>query len=282
MKKEILFSWLVLPAICILLTATAVPGVQINWGAGNYPILDETGSPLEDGDLAQLIWDWDQDGIDPPGTDGLPSDGDVLIDSSFIGNGSFAPGTFSENTLTGMVSPGDVLYVRAWNGASSSVATYFGDTEGHIPRLWTIDSNLDFTLDATQNSSWNTTSGWTGISESTLYKQTFAFSLYQNYPNPFNRMTTVVYTVPGTVTYSLGEGNERKVVSADQNTVNLKVYDVTGRLVKTLVKGNQKAGYYKIGWEGKDNGGRRVASGVYFYSLTVGEKRAVQKLVLMR
>ena len=273
---------IVVTATCLLLSASISHSVQINWGAGNYPILDEMGNPLEDGDLAQLIWDQDRDGIDPPGTDGLPSDGDVLIDISSIGNGSFAPGSFSENTYTGMVSPGDVLYVRAWNGSSPSVANYFGDTRDHIPTLWTIDSNLDFTLDATQNSSWNTTSGWTGVSESTLFNQTYAFSLHQNYPNPFVQTTKIIFTVPGTVTYTLGEGNERKIVSADQNTVNLKVYDVTGRLVKTLLKGSQKAGYYRMEWGGRDNGGRQVASGVYFYSLVVGEKRAVQKLVLMR
>ena len=74
-------------------------------------------------------------------------------------------------------------------------------------------------------------------------------TLEQNYPNPFNPQTHIRYGLPA---------------SAD---VQLKIYDVLGRLVKTLVNNQQSAGNYKVIWNGLDNGNNQVSSGVYFYNL---------------
>lgn len=280
-KKLCLFS-LLLPATCFLLTAPAVHGVLINWGAGVNPIFNVDGAPLADGSFVQLIWDRDLDGIDPPDSDGLPADGDELLSSSFIGHGSFFPGTFSENTETGDVTVGSVVYVRAWNGETPGEATYYGDTQGHTPSLWTIDSDLDYTLDATFNSSWGMQTGWTGVEESNLFTHTYAYALFQNYPNPFGRTTKILFTVPGTLTYRLGENGERKTVSAEKKKVSIRVYDVAGRLVKRLVDERKDPGVYRIEWKGRDHGERTVASGVYFYSLVVGKETSVRKMVLMK
>lgn len=77
--------------------------------------------------------------------------------------------------------------------------------------------------------------------------------LEQNAPNPFRPATAIAYTVPG-------NGN-----------VQLKVFGVTGRLVRNLVCEFQTAGRYKVVWDGRDMAGRRATSGIYFYRLVTGE-----------
>ena len=140
-------------ALLLLVTLTSIAfAVSINWGAFD-PIYDETGvgnTPLADGDITQLIWDTAGDGIDPPGQAGYPTDDDQLLDEWVIGG--FFPGTFSWNTNTTIVGPGDIVYVRAWNSNSLSTATHYGDSP-----TFTIDSPLDFTFDATASGSFATT-----------------------------------------------------------------------------------------------------------------------------
>jgi len=67
-----------------------------------------------------------------------------------------------------------------------------------------------------------------------------------------------------------------------ESPVVLKVYDVSGRVVRTLVSGREKAGYHEVVWDGRVEGGKRVGSGVYFYRLTAGSFSAVRKLVKVR
>ncbi|GEM_PF-6510125 len=97
-----------------------------------------------------------------------------------------------------------------------------------------------------------------------------SFELYQNYPNPFNPETTISYQLPPT-----GQ--------AANNQVNLTVYNLNGQIVRRLVKGNQPAGTYSVKWDGTDDHGVPVASGVYFYRLTTGSGFvATRKMVLLR
>lgn len=139
-----------------LIFAVTVLAVSINWGAGNHPIYDETGVGgmlLGDGDVVQLIWDADQDGIDPPGGDGLPQSGDQLLDISAIGVGAFPnSGKFSDNVNTNIVGVGAVVYARAWNGGSLAAATHYGNSP-----LATVTSNVAFTFDCTADGSFATT-----------------------------------------------------------------------------------------------------------------------------
>ena len=90
------------------------------------------------------------------------------------------------------------------------------------------------------------------------------FALHQSYPNPFNPQVTIQFDLP---------------VSCD---VDLAIYDVLGRRVRTLVAGLQPAGSRTITWDGKDQNGSRVSSGIYFYRLTAGGFVETKKMVLMK
>ncbi len=89
-------------------------------------------------------------------------------------------------------------------------------------------------------------------------------SLAQNHPNPFNPTTTIGYSI------------------AKDNEVSLTVYDVAGAKVRTLVNERQKADTYKVTWDGMNDTGTRVASGVYFYKLVAGSFVKTKKMVLLK
>ncbi|MBN2289222.1 MAG: T9SS type A sorting domain-containing protein [Candidatus Glassbacteria bacterium] len=93
-----------------------------------------------------------------------------------------------------------------------------------------------------------------------------AFALGQNYPNPFNPSTTIAFDIP--------EGKEA--------FVRLNVYNIRGQLVRTLASETMDEGSYKIEWDGKDNNGRFVASGVYFYRIQAGEFSKTRKMVILK
>jgi hypothetical protein len=91
------------------------------------------------------------------------------------------------------------------------------------------------------------------------------FSLGQNYPNPFNPNTAIEFAVPVT-----------------GGIVTLKVYDVTGRLVQTLVDGYLTAGLKTITWDGKDAHGQNVSTGIYFYQLKAKGFIKTRKMLLIK
>jgi hypothetical protein len=93
-----------------------------------------------------------------------------------------------------------------------------------------------------------------------------AFALGQNYPNPFNPSTTIAYDIP--------EG--------DNVQVQLKVYNMRGQLVRTLVNESKSEGSYQVQWDGTDNYGRRVSSSVYFYRIKAGEFSKTRKMVILK
>ena len=90
------------------------------------------------------------------------------------------------------------------------------------------------------------------------------FELSQNYPNPFNPTTRIQFTIP------------------KAGHVDLVVYDLLGRKVKTLVNDDRHVGKHTVTWNGTDDQGFSVSSGVYFYRLAAGELSKVQKMMLMK
>ncbi|MCX6825855.1 MAG: T9SS type A sorting domain-containing protein, partial [candidate division Zixibacteria bacterium] len=67
-----------------------------------------------------------------------------------------------------------------------------------------------------------------------------------------------------------------------QSNVNIIIFDILGKTVRTIEVGNQKAGYHSIKWDGSDAGNLPAASGIYFYQLIAGNFRQTRKMVLLR
>ncbi len=91
------------------------------------------------------------------------------------------------------------------------------------------------------------------------------YFLGQNYPNPFNPSTKILYGL------------------TRQSKTKVSVYSVTGQLVRTLVDELQTAGHYTVVWDGTNNDGLRVSSGVYFYDLEIaGTEKQRRRMVLLK
>jgi hypothetical protein len=80
------------------------------------------------------------------------------------------------------------------------------------------------------------------------------YLLFQNYPNPFNQSTKIEFAL------------------SHSGLVSLNIYDILGRKVKTLVSENLSSGYKSVLWDGKDDFGNEVSSGIYFYQLKIGDR----------
>ncbi len=94
------------------------------------------------------------------------------------------------------------------------------------------------------------------------------FNLDQNYPNPFNPVTTISYSIPAEADKGL-------------NT-SLRVFNILGQEVITLVDRPQRAGTYSVQWDGTSNSGNKVTSGVYFYQLVHGGQKDTRKMILLK
>jgi hypothetical protein len=90
------------------------------------------------------------------------------------------------------------------------------------------------------------------------------FALRQNTPNPFGKETVIQYQLPKT------------------SHAELKIYNIVGQHIKTIVDKSQEPGIYQLGWNGKDDKGRKVSSGIYFYRLQAGNFTATKKLLFLK
>jgi hypothetical protein len=90
------------------------------------------------------------------------------------------------------------------------------------------------------------------------------FELSQNYPNPFNPSTVISYQIP------------------QSEMVTLEIFNTLGQRVRTLVNENQESGRYEVQWDGKNNSGNSLSSGVYLYRLNAGNYIKTLKMILLR
>ncbi|MEK7729701.1 MAG: FlgD immunoglobulin-like domain containing protein, partial [candidate division KSB1 bacterium] len=90
------------------------------------------------------------------------------------------------------------------------------------------------------------------------------FTLAQNYPNPFNPSTNIAFALPA------------------RAEVSLKIYNVSGQLVRTLMNETRAAGQHVVQWDGKNSAGQEAASGVYWYRLQSGKQALQKQMTLMR
>lgn len=90
------------------------------------------------------------------------------------------------------------------------------------------------------------------------------FALQQNFPNPFNAQTTITFDLPSA------------------GWAELSLHNVVGQQVATLVHGFRRAGTYRLRWDGRDDAGRHLTTGVYFYRLKGGGKKMTRRMTLLR
>jgi flagellar hook assembly protein FlgD len=90
------------------------------------------------------------------------------------------------------------------------------------------------------------------------------YSLSQNYPNPFNPTTQISFELP------------------TSGIVNLTIYDILGKKVRELVNDFKPVGKYQIIWDGKNDDGEAVTSGLYIYKIIMGEYSKSRKMLLLR
>jgi len=90
------------------------------------------------------------------------------------------------------------------------------------------------------------------------------FALEQNFPNPFNPSTTIRYELP------------------EEAMVNVTIYDMMGRVVRTVVNMEQTAGFKSVRWNATNNAGQPVSAGLYLYTIQAGEFRQTKKMVLLK
>jgi hypothetical protein len=174
--------------------------------------------------------------------------------------------TVSDDYVTIKYSPtGDELWVTKYNGPGDggdyATAIVLDDT-GHVYVAgysfggWSPLGMEDFTTIKY--------SQVPGVSENDtkiIPDQVFAT---QNYPNPFKGFTQINYGIP------------------QRMMVNLSIYDATGQLVKTLVDETKTPGYYTVNWNGTDNRGRVMATGVYFLQMVTNGVIETRKLIRIR
>ena len=90
------------------------------------------------------------------------------------------------------------------------------------------------------------------------------YAIHQNYPNPFNPVTTLRYDLP------------------ENAMVNITIYDMLGRQVKTLMNHTQDAGYKSIIWDATNDYGKPVSAGIYLYRIQSGKYISTKKIVLLK
>ena len=104
----------------------------------------------------------------------------------------------------------------------------------------------------------------TDVIDETNYSLPTEFGLDQNYPNPFNPETEIPFQLP------------------KESHVVLKIFNIRGQLVRTLIQADYAPGFHSIRWDGKDNNGMTVSSGLYIYRFQAGDFVQVKKMSLLR
>jgi hypothetical protein len=182
-------------------------------------------------------------------------------------------GAFVNNECRGVVKPIYVgtpydkyyYFLLVYSNAISGEQMHFRFFDSSEQAVHLASQVLSFKQDSLVGSVatpyvWNISATGVG-NEQMLPKE---FSLSQNYPNPFNPATIIRYALP------------------KESYVEIIVYDLLGQKVKTLVAENQSSGYRSIAWDGTDNSGGKVSSGMYLYRMVAGSFVQAKKLVMLK
>jgi hypothetical protein len=244
-----------------------IVGFTFSFGAGvNDVYLIKTDS------LGDTLWTGTYGGI---GSDGgftiqKTSDGGYIIVG---GTRSFGAGS-RDVYLIKTDSLGDTLWTRSYGGIANEAGFSVQETMdgGYIISGWTdsFGAGLYDVYLIKTDSLGNVQVGVEEEGKDNEKLKMQNFKLMQNHPNPFHYSTVIRYQIP----YTNPESNI-------PNHVSLKIYDLAGRLVETLVDEKKKAGVYQVFWDGRSTVSV-VRSGIYFYRLKSGDNTTTRKMILLR
>ena len=152
-------------------------------------------------------------------------------------------------------------------GAESAVRLLHYDTTALPPQWVDITTSLDVNTNTVCGSSTSLSPFAVVTGTPTAVGPTVPdrFALAQNIPNPFNPSTVIVYDIPGGGAH-----------------VTLRIYDVAGRLVRTLVDQQRAPGHWTVAWDGTNTHGVHAVSGVYFYRMQAGSFTSTRKMLLLK
>lgn len=199
----------------------------------------------------------------------------VVYDGGVVAVGSMPMMASSVNGGTGLswdynpaMFDGFNVYRRTDSSSREQLnSTLLSSTDGHIQF---VDNGEGLTEGQVAYYSYNVVVGGQEMGSSEEVEMTFTsglptvLALHDNYPNPFNPMTTIKFDLP------------------KSSHVNLAVYDIAGRLVKTLVNEVKPAAAHTEVWNGTDRTGRRMASGTYYYVLQTEGFKSTHKMMLVK
>jgi hypothetical protein len=178
-----------------------------------------------------------------------------LVD--FGADGAWGGGDDVEHELTFDETTAPALASETWVGFDIPMADFTGlTTQGHLAQLIISGDPNTIYLDNVYFYDENTVAD-NGVSAP-------ASTLGRNYPNPFNPSTSIAYEI------------------TEPGHVQLNIYNIKGELIRTLVDAPQTAQSYTVTWDGTDNVGNPISSGVYFYQMQSGKNTSTRKMLLMK
>ena len=178
--------------------------------------------------------------------------------------------TFQDGMVS--VSVNDLQVQITVSGTSGKVAGELVDESGSVVAVNNGTNSNPFTLTAPGSGNYTVNAGhksplvWdsasvnislTGVSEN--HSHPSVYKLYNNYPNPFNPSTTIRYSVP------------------EASFTSIKIYDVIGNEVSSLVNENKPAGLYEVQFNASD-----LSSGIYYYTIQAGSFKETKKMILLK
>jgi len=179
---------------------------------------------------------------------------------------------FAESGTQDTATPLMTNHVRVW-----AMDLRFVATPTAVPQFVWIDTiydprNMGITFGGPRGD-WDLTPavrrgffryGTTGIGDGSTASLPTEFGLKQNYPNPFNPQTNIDFMVPQT------------------SNVTIEIFNILGQKVRSLLSEEKAAGTYSVRWDGANENGQNVPSGVYFYRMVAGDFAQTNKMIMLR
>ena len=246
----------------------------VNYGAGSYPVSVFCGDLDGDGDLDLAVANAGSGNVSI-----FKNNGDGTFQSAV----NYGAGSYPVSVFCGDLDGDADLDLAVANGGSRNLSILKNNGDGtfqsavnygagdYPSSVFCANLNGGSDLDlAVANPFGNNVSILFNrsiqsyVEEETDAQEVTSFFLLQNYPNPFNLSTKIEFAL------------------AKSGFVSLNIYDILGRKVRTLVSEGLSSGYKSVLWDGKNDGRKDVASGIYFYQLRIGDFSEAKKMLLLK